>query len=274
MPRPTLSTVSRLYCVSRNTCAFPGCTTPLLDPDSKVLVAEVCHIKADSPQGPRYDANQNEADRQSFANLIILCGNHHKVIDTDVNTWTVDRLVQLKDRHEGVDGTLPDPPDDLLHALQASVTIGHIAGSVITTINQSGGQVAHQIVNQGQPRRLPSTRSLEALVQRLKTLPGERFFVSAPVGYSEAHRLAETLHATLKNADWTTNSDGAAQLFGASPPVRPGIHFLIDRESSGARALAAWCENERLTPTFFVGQLPPLYWPDTVNILVGPAPEA
>lgn len=273
MMRPTLSTISRLYCVSRNRCAYPACNTPLLDPQSNVLIAEVCHIKADRPKGPRYDASQTDAERQGFANLIIMCGNHHKVIDTDLKTWTVDRLVELKNQHESSGEALSAPPHELVQALLSTLTIGHVSGSVITTINQSGGQVAHQIINEGEPRRLIATISLDALVQRLKALPRERFFISAPVGHSEAHRLAETLYSTLKRAAWTTNSDGPAQLFGASPPVRPGIHFLVDRESQSARALAQWCADEGLEPTVEVGTLAPLYFPDTVNILVGPAPE-
>jgi hypothetical protein len=273
MPRPTLSTVSRLYCVSRNRCAYPGCNNPLLDPITKVLIAEVCHIKADSPNGPRYDANQSDAERHGFANLIILCSNHHKVIDTDVQTWSVERLVQLKQQHEASGETLPDPPDDLLHALLATSTIGYVAGSIITTVNQSGGQVAHQIINEGEPRRLLTSTSLNALAERLRKLPSEKFFISAPVGHSEAHRLAEVLYSVLKRGGWTTDSDGPGQLFGASPPVQPGIHFLLDRESTSARVLAKWCAEENLRPTFFVGKLVPLYWPDTVNILVGPAPE-
>lgn len=168
---------------------------------------------------------------------------------------------------------LSDPPDDLVQALLATTTIGYVAGSVITTVNQSGGQVAHQIINEGEPRRLIASASLDGLVQRLHRFPSEKFFISASVGHSEAHRLAEVLHSALKRAGWTTNSDGPAQIFGASPPVRPGIHFLIDRESPSARVFAQWCAEEKLQPTFFVGALVPMYWPDTVNILVGPAQE-
>lgn len=133
-----------------------------MDPGSSVLVAEVCHIEADSPNGPRYNPNQTEVARQSFANLIILCSNHHKVIDTDLKTWTVDRLLELKNKHE-IGDALPDPPDGLLHALQATVV-----GSFIATFNQSGGQVAHQIINHGEARR-PSFDSqlLEELIALL-----------------------------------------------------------------------------------------------------------
>jgi hypothetical protein len=245
----------------------------LLDPASQVLTSEVCHIEADSPNGPRYNENQNDAERQGFANLVILCSNHHKIVDTDVATWTVSRLIDLKKNHEAGGESLPDPPDELVRALGATVSIGHVMGSVITTFNQSGGQVAHQIVNEGEPRRRPSQASLGDLANRLAPLPKERFFISAPTGYSEAHRLAETLYAALKNAGWTTRSDGPGQLMGASPPVPPGVHFCIDRESPSARAFAQWCMSEGLSPTFYVGPLPGRAWPDTVDIVVGPAPE-
>ena len=273
MPRPSMATVSRLYCVSGNRCAFPGCSTPLLEPESKVLISEMCHIKADRPNGPRYDESQSDAERHSFDNLIIMCGNHHKVIDTDLKKWSVERLVELKSTNECSAEVLPDPPDDLVQALLSTTIIGHVAGSVITTVNQTGGQVAHQIINEGEPRRGVTASRLQAVAQRLKTLPSERFFISAPVGHSEAYRLAEVLYEALKNAGWATKADGPAQLHGATPPVRPGIAILLDRESQGARAFGEWCAEENLLPRLSIGALAPMYWKDTVNILVGPAQE-
>jgi hypothetical protein len=166
-----------------------------------------------------------------------------------------------------------DYSDQVAPSLAASITSDVVGGSTITTINQSGGQVAHQIINNGEPRRLVTATSLDELVRRLRGLPSERYFISASVGHAEAYRLAETLYLALKRAAWTTDADGPGQLLGSSPPVRPGIHIIMDSESQSATVFALWCAEENLQPTLSVGALAPLYFPNTVNILVGPAPE-
>jgi hypothetical protein len=64
-----------------NRCAFPGCTTPIVMTDTGTLVAEVCHIRAQSEKGPRYDPSQSDEERHGFDNLVLMCRVHHKVID-------------------------------------------------------------------------------------------------------------------------------------------------------------------------------------------------
>lgn len=216
MARPKLSTVSRLYCVSHNRCAYPGCDFPLLEPDSKVLVAEVCHIEADSPDGPRFNKAQTEAERQSFSNLMILCSNHHKVIDTDLTTWTVERLGALKNEHEATCGRLPDPEDEVVLALQSTV-----GGSVIATINQSGGQVAHQIINQGTAARL--SVDAELFKNLIDLLPS-----TGTIAFLRHHDFwtpfkSSTLHPLM---DFVQNWDNAQHRFvdGELEALRAELH--------------------------------------------------
>jgi hypothetical protein len=96
---PTITTIKKLFSLTRNRCAFPGCTNPLINA-SGVLIGEVCHICADNPGGKRYDPHQTEAERQAFSNLIALCANHHKVIDGDDVAYTVAALQEMKRQHE------------------------------------------------------------------------------------------------------------------------------------------------------------------------------
>lgn len=103
-PRPTLSgprvkTIKRLFAVCRNSCAFPGCVTPIVDADGNVL-GEICHIAAQNVGGPRYDTSQDDETRHGFDNLLLLCGNHHKVIDDDEIQYSVAVLAHLKATHE------------------------------------------------------------------------------------------------------------------------------------------------------------------------------
>ena len=99
MAGPSDKTVKRLFALSRNRCATPNCETPIVHP-SGTVVGEVCHIKAQNNGGPRFDAHQSEEARHSFENLILLCSVHHRVIDDQPATYTVDLLAEMKEMHE------------------------------------------------------------------------------------------------------------------------------------------------------------------------------
>jgi hypothetical protein len=68
--------------------------------ESGTVVGIICHIKARSPGGPRYDPAQSERDRHSFGNLILLCPSHGKVIDSELRAHTSALLQQWKAAHE------------------------------------------------------------------------------------------------------------------------------------------------------------------------------
>jgi hypothetical protein len=69
-------------------------------PSANVLVGEGCHIVAEEKNGPRGASSLSLEDRNRYPNLILLCRNHHAVIDGDVDAWPIERLHQLKADHE------------------------------------------------------------------------------------------------------------------------------------------------------------------------------
>jgi hypothetical protein len=91
-------TIKRLFAVSNNICAFPDCPAPLVE--GETFVGEVCHIKSASKGHPRYDPIQSEAERHGFDNLLVLCRKHHKIIDTEVDHYPPEALVEMKKAHE------------------------------------------------------------------------------------------------------------------------------------------------------------------------------
>ena len=95
---PSPKTFNLLYARSGNRCAFPRCPTPITI--EQTLLGEVAHIRAASPNGPRYDPNQSDEQRRAYDNLILLCGVHHKVVDDDEEAYTVSRLEKMKFDHE------------------------------------------------------------------------------------------------------------------------------------------------------------------------------
>ena len=94
-----VSTIRALFAKSGNVCAFPGCPHELVT-DDNLYVAEVCHIEAANPRGARYNPSSLNKDRRSYNNLMILCHAHHRRIDSDPKTYTVERLSQMKAEHE------------------------------------------------------------------------------------------------------------------------------------------------------------------------------
>jgi nucleoside phosphorylase len=98
--KPTEKTIKLLFAASGGICAFPGCETRLVHPESRALLGEICHISAAAPGGPRYEPDQTDRERSQDKNLIILCPTHHNLIDKDQVTYTADILRTMKAQHE------------------------------------------------------------------------------------------------------------------------------------------------------------------------------
>lgn len=99
MKAPSEQTIKRLFGLSRNRCAFPDCSTAIIQ-TSGTVTGRICHIKARRPNGPRYDSAQTDEERHAFENLILLCSVHHDIVDSEPDNFTVERLKQLKDNQE------------------------------------------------------------------------------------------------------------------------------------------------------------------------------
>lgn len=102
LDRPREATVKQLYALSMNRCAYPGCPTQLVSSETGTVIWEVCHIRAQNAGGPRYSESQTDEERHGFDNLILMCRNHHKEIDTIANLhlYTIEWLFATKRTHE------------------------------------------------------------------------------------------------------------------------------------------------------------------------------
>lgn len=99
--RPTIGTVKALFALSCNTCAHSECEQPLTSPRWPSVMADVAHICGEKPTSPRYDSAMTEDERSDFSNLILLCPNCHRKVDTlEVAKHTVELLRAMKAQHE------------------------------------------------------------------------------------------------------------------------------------------------------------------------------
>jgi hypothetical protein len=58
------------------------------------------HILAQAGAGPRGSGDLTEAELDAYENLVLLCANHHKVVDDDVATYTAEVLREWKRERE------------------------------------------------------------------------------------------------------------------------------------------------------------------------------
>jgi hypothetical protein len=79
--------------------------------DSESVVGDECHIISAKPNGPRHDPSYPKDELDAYENLILLCRIHHKMVDDQADTYTIDILRQMKSNHEvWVTQTLSDKP--------------------------------------------------------------------------------------------------------------------------------------------------------------------
>ncbi len=73
---------------------------PHSDDERSVYLGEASHICSAAPNGPRANPKLTAAERTAALNGIHLCKTHARLIDVDVNSYTVERLNEIKLTHE------------------------------------------------------------------------------------------------------------------------------------------------------------------------------
>jgi len=68
--------------------------------DRETIVAVMAHIKGKKPGSARYDPNMSQKERDSEDNLILVCPTCHKKIDDQPETYTANKLLQIKTEYE------------------------------------------------------------------------------------------------------------------------------------------------------------------------------
>jgi hypothetical protein len=91
-------TLRELHLKSGNLCAFPECNHLMMNKDG-TFIGQICHIEAAEDGGERFNENMTDDERAAFANLMLMCYEHH-TITNDVDEFPVESLQQMKAEHE------------------------------------------------------------------------------------------------------------------------------------------------------------------------------
>ena len=75
---PKGETLRELFLKSGNMCAFPNCTSLMMNSDG-VFIGQLCHIEAAEEGGERFNPSMTNEERRAAANLMLMCYEHHKI---------------------------------------------------------------------------------------------------------------------------------------------------------------------------------------------------
>ena len=162
--RYTDKTLKRLFGLSGNICAFPGCNKRLVN-QSNAKESNICHIEAANEGGERYRESMTDEERGDYPNLILLCVQHHDETN-DVEKYPVEVLREMKLNHETeiLNKTMSNNPSMLKN------TINAIANINIEDVQDSGTLKAID------PRAKISYNSIKrniAIIQEYKVYRGK-----------------------------------------------------------------------------------------------------
>ena len=88
--------IALLWSRSGGVCCFPRCNVVCVveanNADPSAVIGHIAHIEAISDAGPRANPSLSDQQRAAYANLILLCPTHHRIVDAHDSTYTVDML--------------------------------------------------------------------------------------------------------------------------------------------------------------------------------------
>jgi hypothetical protein len=93
---------NRLYALSGNQCAFPGCSnavTAHVGDEQPVTVGQRAHIVGVGRQGPRSERGRLE-NLDAVENLVLFCSSCHARVDKNPRIFSVEVLAKYKADHE------------------------------------------------------------------------------------------------------------------------------------------------------------------------------
>ncbi len=105
--------IKLLWGRSGNRCSMPNCKTQLSkDEGQGIVIGHMAHIRGEKESAARWDPGLSPRERNSYANRILLCPNHHSEIDKNEAKYTIDYLLKIKTEHEALYAGSKELSDD------------------------------------------------------------------------------------------------------------------------------------------------------------------
>jgi hypothetical protein len=108
--------IKLLWGRAANRCSFPDCRVKLCQ-DNKTAtnsfpIGEQAHIVGKEEGSARSGSILSVNERDSYHNLILLCPNHHTLVDKNPDDYPIEKLHMFKSQHEyWVESTLSESHD-------------------------------------------------------------------------------------------------------------------------------------------------------------------
>ena len=100
----TDKTLKILFAASGNRCAFPGCDRALVAPEdditAEMVLGEIAHIVGLAEGSARWRADMSDAERNAPENLLVLCRDHHRIVDEKANERRYSEIVMRRMKSE------------------------------------------------------------------------------------------------------------------------------------------------------------------------------
>lgn len=105
--------VLRALFSTATTCANPECSEPtrVMTAEGEKYNADIAHISSLISSGPRYNPELPDAYLDTRGNMLLLCRNCHKIVDTNTKDFPAELLQRWKklqdpEEEDGPDSTL------------------------------------------------------------------------------------------------------------------------------------------------------------------------
>lgn len=99
----TTATRVMIWGSAGRTCSHPKCGKVLIsetEGGNRSLIGEIAHIISPKPDGPRHSDRIPADQLDAFNNLILLCQEHHKIIDDHPSEFSIELMRKWKAEHE------------------------------------------------------------------------------------------------------------------------------------------------------------------------------
>ena len=129
---------NRLFALSGNQCAFPGCANPVTEqiaPGEKpVTLGQRAHIVGVGRQGPRSKSAQISDELDAVEYIVLFCTPHHQIVDANPRIYSVEVLAKYKADHEArmapKNMRLAPPPLDTEEVDLSLLPVSELPGTV------------------------------------------------------------------------------------------------------------------------------------------------